>query len=68
MIVDDEEDVDGLEDIIADLDDGLVDLERGLSFQQLLTGTHEIESSDMHFSLKGDLIEHLWALKGATST
>ena len=32
MIVDDEEDVDGLEDIIADLDDGLVDLERGLSF------------------------------------
>ena len=41
-----------------------VPMERRLTFEQLLEDTHEIEDEDMHYNLRGDLIEHLWALKG----
>jgi hypothetical protein len=44
--------------------DDNVPMERGLTFEQLLEYTREIEDEDMHYSLRGDLIEHLWALKG----
>jgi hypothetical protein len=36
-----------------------------LSFQELLASTMDIANADTHFGLRGDLIEHLWMLKGA---
>ena len=36
----------------------------GLSFLELREGTREIENVDSHFSLRNDLIEHLWQRKG----
>jgi hypothetical protein len=42
-----------------------VPLQRGLSFEDLVSGTVEIENSDLYYSRRGDLIEHNWALKGA---
>jgi hypothetical protein len=62
MILDDECNV-GLE-LPFDLD-RVVPLQRGLSFEDLVSGIVEIENSDLHYSLRGDLIEHNWALKGA---
>jgi hypothetical protein len=64
MILEDEQDVEGLEDIIAELQQDAEPLNRGLSFQELLVGTIELENRDTHFNLRGDLIEHLWRLKG----
>ncbi len=46
--------------------DGAVPVERGLTFDNFVSSTIEIENSDTHFSLRGDLIEHLWELKGTT--
>ncbi len=65
MILEDEEDIEGLDDIVGELQVGNVPLERGLSFEQLLTSTTEIADVDTHYGLRGDLIEHLWNLKGA---
>jgi hypothetical protein len=62
MILDDECDA-GLE-LPFDLD-WVVPLQRGLSFEDLVSGTVEIENSDLYYSRRGDLIEHNWALKGA---
>jgi hypothetical protein len=64
MILENEQDVEGLEDIIAELQQDTEPLNRGLSFQELLAGTIELENRDTHFNLRGDLIEHLWRLKG----
>jgi hypothetical protein len=64
MILDDEQDVPGLENILAPEFGGNVPLRRGLSFEELATSTSEIENKDTHYGLRGDLIEHLWALKG----
>ena len=64
MIIDDEHDVPGLENILAAEFGDNVPLRRGLSFQELTIHTSEIENRDTHYSLRGDLIEHLWALKG----
>jgi hypothetical protein len=36
----------------------------GLSFEQYRQGTMDLEDVDAHMSLRGDLIEHLWARKG----
>jgi hypothetical protein len=66
MILEDEENVEGLEDIIPELQVDDVPMERGLTFQQLVSSTIEIENSNTHYALRGDLIEHLWALKGAS--
>jgi hypothetical protein len=65
MIVEDEQNVEGLEDIIAELqgNEG-IHVQRGLSFDELLTGTIDIHNVDKHYSLRWDLIEHLWSLKG----
>ena len=65
MIVEDEEGVLGLEDIITDLQHDTKPLERGLSLDNLIASTREIENVETHYSLCGDLIEHLWAIKGA---
>ena len=64
MILDDEHDVPGLENILVGEFGGNVPLRRGLSFQELATHTIEIENKDTYYGLRGDLIEHLWALKG----
>jgi hypothetical protein len=63
MILDDERDVPGLKNIISELVDENVPLRRDLSFEALLNDTIKIENEDLHYSLRGDLIEHLWALK-----
>ena len=55
MILDDESDV-SLE-LPFDLD-RVVPLQRGLSFEDLVFATVEIENSNTHFSLQRDLIEH----------
>lgn len=65
MIIEDEENVERLEDIITDLHANAVPLERGLCFNELMASTKEIENMDTHYGLRGDLIEHLWVLKGA---
>jgi hypothetical protein len=67
MILEDERDVPGLENIISGLVDENVPLCRGLSFEALMNHTVEIENEDLHYSLRGDLIEHLWAFKGANT-
>ncbi len=36
----------------------------GLSFEQYRQGTMDLEDVDAHMSLRGNLIEHLWARKG----
>jgi hypothetical protein len=65
MIVKDEKDVEGLEDIIPEFQGDAMPFQRGLTFDDLLTSTIEIENIDAHYGLRGDIIEHLWALKGA---
>jgi hypothetical protein len=65
MIIEDEENVEGLEDIITNLHANAVPLKRGLCFSELMASTKEIENKDTHYGLRGDLIEHLWVLKGA---
>ena len=50
MILDDESGVQGLENVF------------GTAFEENVP--MEIEDEDMYYSLRGDLIEHLWALKG----
>jgi hypothetical protein len=64
MIIDDESGVQGLENVLGAAFDDNVPMERGLTFEQLLEHTQEIEDEDIHYSLRGDLIEHLWTLKG----
>jgi len=64
MIIDDESGVDGLENVLGASFDDNEPMERGLTLGQLLEDTAEIEDDDMHYSLRGDFIEHLWALKG----
>ena len=59
MILKDEHDVPGLENIISRLVDENVPLHRGFSFEILMNDTIEIENKDLHYSLRGDLIEHL---------
>ena len=68
MILEDERDVPGLENIISRLVDENVPLRRGLSFEALMNDTVEIENEDLHYSLRGDLIEHLWALKDTNTS
>ena len=65
LILDDEEGVERLDDIIGDLHEGNVPMQRGLSFDELVTSTMDIANADTHFGLRGDLIEHLCMLKGA---
>lgn len=62
MILEDEEDA-GL-DFPFPLDD-VVPVCRDLEYEDLVFGTVSIENAESHYSLRGDLVEHLWALKGA---
>ena len=59
MILEDERDVPGLKNIISGLVDENVPLRRGLSFEVFMNHTTEIENEDLHYSLRGNLIEHL---------
>ena len=68
IILDDKEDVEGLEDIIGDLAENNILVDRGLSFEELTTATCTIENNDTYCSLRGDFIEHLWFLKGSAFT
>ena len=63
MILDDEHDVPGLDNTLAAEFGGNAPLRRGLSFQELTTHTCEIENRGTDYGLRGDFIEHLWALK-----
>jgi hypothetical protein len=38
-----------------------------LPFEALLAGTEQLENTDLHYSLRGDLVEHLWTLKGLST-
>jgi hypothetical protein len=38
--------------------------QRNLTFHELQEGTRQIEDIRAHFSLRNDLIEHLWQLRG----
>jgi hypothetical protein len=40
------------------------DMPRGLTFRALNRATREIENIQTHYSLRNDVIEHLWRLKG----
>lgn len=62
MIVENESGEEGLKALFHNQEQ--VQVRRGLSFQSLVAGTQELENQDEHFSLRGDLIEHLWKLKG----
>jgi len=63
MILDDESGVQGLENVFELAFDDNMPMERGLTFEQWLQDTEEKKDEDMHYSLRGDLIVHLWALK-----
>ena len=68
MILEDKEDMEGLENIIGDLAENNIPVDRGLSFEELIIPTCATENSDTHYSLKRDLIEHSWSLKGSAFT
>jgi hypothetical protein len=37
---------------------------RALPFKALVAGREQLENIEQHYSLKGDLVEHLWTLRG----
>jgi hypothetical protein len=41
-----------------------ITFKRGLSFEDHVEGTIQIENHDFHSNLQNDLIKHLWQLKG----
>ena len=52
MIIEDEEDVQGLEDIISELEAwNVLPMQRGLTFDQLVKSTIELENEDAHYGL-----------------
>ena len=59
MIIEDESDVLGLENILEGLGGFDASLCRGLSFEDLATSTKELEDENMHYDLRGYLIKHL---------
>lgn len=40
---------------------------QNLSYEDLVMDTVQIENPDTHYSLIGDLVEHMWKLKRAAS-
>ena len=48
MILDNERDVEGLEDLIPYLIDAAMSVERGLTFDNFVSSTIDIENSDTH--------------------
>jgi hypothetical protein len=40
---------------------------RALPFETLVEGIEQLENIEQHYSLRGDLVEHLWTLKGLSS-
>lgn len=60
MIIEDEQDL----NLEPCFDEQIVQLRRGESFALETQGTEDIDDLGRHFSLRNDLIEHLWALQG----
>jgi hypothetical protein len=65
MILEDERDVSGLENVFGAATIDNVALHRGMTLDQFTTYTKEEKNEHTLYALRGDLIEHLWALKGA---
>jgi hypothetical protein len=65
MIIEDESGEDHLEPLFQN--GPSLHLKRDLMFDMLVAGMEELENVDSHYSLRGDLMEHLWQLKGATT-
>ena len=65
MILEDERDVPGLENVLGNAVVDNVAVRRGMTLDEFTAHTVEIENADTHYALRGDLIEHLWNLKGA---
>jgi hypothetical protein len=42
-------------------------VQRGLSFGELVASTIDVHNEDTHYSLRGDLIEYLWSMKGSNN-
>ena len=63
MVVEDEKDVTGFENILIDLQKNNLPAQRGLSFDDLMARTIDVQNEDTHFSLKEDPIK-LVATKG----
>jgi hypothetical protein len=59
MILEDESDVVGLENILGGLEDGGVQFQRRWSFGNLMRNTRELYNEDIHYDLREDLTEHL---------
>lgn len=66
MILKDERDVSGLENVLGTAVLDNVALHRSMTLDQFTIHTEEIENEVTHYALRGDLIEHLCALKCAT--
>jgi hypothetical protein len=49
---------------LFDVGSNVSHLKRGLSFEEYCQGTTQIENVVIHYNLKNDLVEHLWAEKG----
>jgi hypothetical protein len=44
--------------------EALTGIRRALSFEALVVGIEQLENIEQHYSLRGDLVEHLWTLGG----
>ena len=66
MIVDDERDVHGLENILAQYMGDNAAMCRRISFEDFATSGNKIHDKATYYNLHSDLIEHLWELKGAS--
>jgi hypothetical protein len=65
MIFEDESSKENLEPLFEV--EAPTDFTRPLSFEALVVGTKQLESIDQHYSMRGDLVEHLWTLKGLST-
>jgi hypothetical protein len=65
MILEDESSEENLEPLFEV--EAPIDFTRPLSFEALAAGIEQLESIDQYYSLRGDLVEHLWTLKGLST-
>jgi hypothetical protein len=41
-----------------------IGITRPLPFEALVVGTEQLENIELHYNLRGDLVKHLWTLRG----
>ena len=63
MVIEDESSL-GLKNVSPNLHPRGVLFEKGLSFEDLVIRTVELQNEETHYDLAEDLIEDLWTLKG----